>query len=193
VQRQPTPEPRPQEPVDIPLGDAPRVGNPDAPVVVVEYTDFQCPYCARHFQQTMPQIMENFVETGQVLYVFKDFPLTSLHPQAVKAAEAARCARDQEAYLAMHDTLFTRQEEWNGKSDAPELFTGYAEELGLDVDTFTECLQSGQHEAAIMANLEEGIGFGVRGTPGFFINGHFISGAQPYPVFAQTINQLLSQ
>jgi protein-disulfide isomerase len=127
------------------------------------------------------------VDTGQVRYVFKDFPLTSIHPQAMSAAEAARCAGDQEAYLPMHDLLFSKQQEWSGRNDADQIFTGYAGELGLDTATFTECLSSNQHEAAIMADLNEGSGFGVTGTPAFFINGLLVSGAQPYDVFAQAI------
>lgn len=192
-QQEPTPEPQPQQPVDVPLGDAPSVGDADAPVVIVEYTDFQCPYCARHHAQTYPQILENMVETGRVRYVFKDFPLTSIHPQAVLAAEAARCAREQEAYLEMHDALFENQGDWNGKSNAAELFTGYAGELGLDTDAFASCLDSHRHQDAVMAELEEGTRLGVRGTPGFFINGYHVSGAQPYEVFEQAVTQLSAE
>lgn len=182
----------PQEAVDVPLGDGPTLGDPDAPVVIVEYTDFQCPYCARHFQQTLPQIKENFIDTGMVYYVFKDFPLTSIHPQAMVAAEAGRCAHDQGAYMEMHDILFQRQAQW-GNNQAAEMFSTYAEELGLDVDTFTECMASGKHQAGIMADLEEGAGFGVRGTPGFFLNGNFLSGAQPYGLFEEAILQLAAE
>ena len=184
------PEPDPSQPVDISLGDAPRIGDPDAPVVIVEYTDFQCPYCSRHFEQTYPQIIENFVETGQVLYVFKDFPLTNIHPQAMLAAEAARCAHDQGAYLPMHDMLFSRQNEWNNQGNTAEIFTGFAAEINLDSDTFASCLESHQHRDAVMADLDEGTGLGIRGTPGFFINGHLLSGAQPYQVFEQAITEL---
>lgn len=193
VQQEPEPQPDPNEPVDISLGDAPRIGDPDAPVVIVEYTDFQCPYCSRHFQQTYPQIIENYVDTGQVLYVFKDFPLTSIHPQAVTAAEAARCARDQGAYLEMHDMLFGRQGEWNNQGDAASIFSSYASDLGLDTETFAGCLESHEHRDAVMADLDEGTRLGVRGTPGFFINGHFVSGAQPYSVFEQAIQQLAAE
>lgn len=193
VQQEPEPQPDPNEPVDISLGDAPRIGDPDAPIVIVEYTDFQCPYCSRHFQQTYPQIVENYVETGQVLYVFKDFPLTSIHPQAVLAAEAARCARDQGAYIEMHDMLFERQGEWNNRGDAASIFNTYATDLGLDSETFAACLESQEHRDGVMADLDEGSRLGVRGTPGFFINGHFLSGAQPYPVFEQAIEQLAAE
>ena len=190
---QPTPEPAPSEPVDVPTGDAPSIGEPDAPVTIVEYTDYQCPYCSRHFEQTYPQIVENFVETGVVRYVFKDFPLTSIHPQAVEAAQAARCARDQGAFLEMHDMLFSRQQVWAGKENATEIFIGLAEELDLEGDAFAQCLESGEYEEAVLADLDEGSSLGVRGTPTFFINGRYMDGARPYSSFEEMINELASE
>jgi len=190
---QPTPEPAPSEPVDVPIGDAPSIGEPDAPVTVVEYTDYQCPYCSRHFEQTYPQILENFVETGVVRYVFKDYPLTSIHPQALQAAQAARCARDQGAFVDMHDMLFGRQQAWSGKENASEIFVGFAEELGLDSDAFAQCLESGEYEEAVLADLDEGTQLGVRGTPTFFINGRYMDGARPYSSFEEMINELSSE
>lgn len=190
---QPTPEPAPSEPVDVPIGDAPSIGETDAPVTIVEYTDYQCPYCSRHFEQVYPQILENFVEAGIVRYVFKDYPLTSIHPQAVEAAQAARCARDQGAFIEMHDTLFSRQDAWAGNANATEIFVGFAEEMGLDSDAFSLCLESGEYEEAVLADLEEGTSLGVRGTPTFFINGHYMSGAQPYASFEEQIDELTSE
>ena len=169
------------------------IGDPDAPVTIIEYTDFQCPFCSRHFQNTYGEIKKNFIETGKVHYIFKDFPLTNIHPQAVKAAEAARCAGDQDAFLEMHETLFTNQGQWQGRADAPDLFSTYAVELGLDSETFDACLSSGRHEAAVYQDLEEGSNLGVTGTPAFFINGHKLSGAQPYSTFEQAINQFLEE
>lgn len=189
----PTPTPAPNTPVEVPIGDAPSVGDADAPVTIVEYTDYQCPYCGRHFEQTYPQIMENLVETGQVRYVFKDFPLTNIHFQATDAAEAARCARDQEAFLEMHDMLFSRQDEWAGQENATEFFVDFAEELGLDRDSFSECLNSNRYEEAVLAEMQEGVELGVTGTPGFFINGYLVSGAQPYQLFEQAVQQLSSE
>lgn len=188
---QPQAQPTPAGPVDVPLDDvAFSIGDPNAPVTIVEYTDYQCPYCGRHFQQTYPQILEQYVETGQVRYVFKDFPLTSIHPQAYAAAEAARCAGDQGAYLEMHDMLFSRQNEWNGRNNTTEIFTGYAAELDLDTNTFSSCMETRKYEEAVAADLQEGVGFGVRGTPAFFINGHILSGAQPFSTFQQAIEQV---
>ncbi len=170
------------------------IGSPNAPVVIVEYTDFECPFCSRYFSETYPQIKENYIDTGLVRYVFKDLPLTSLHPRAGAAAFAARCAGDQEAFTGMHDMLFTQQTEWNTAQDLDSLlafFNGYAEELGMDVDVFTECLLTGKHQSAIMADLEEAMGLGIQGTPAFFINDTFLSGAQPYAEFERIIEEAL--
>jgi protein-disulfide isomerase len=160
-------------------------------VVIIEYTDFQCPYCSRHFQQTFYQIKENYIDKGLVYYIFKDFPLTNIHPQAVKAAEAARCAGAQGSYFEMHEKLFASQADWSGSSDEFQLFVDYAQGLGLDTAGFTSCLESGQYEDDVLKDLDEGAQLGVNGTPAFFINGHSMSGAQPYAIFEQAINQFL--
>jgi protein-disulfide isomerase len=181
-----------QEVVDVPMTDAYSIGDANAPVTIVEFTDYQCPYCGRHYEQTYPQLLSNYVEAGLVRYVFKDFPLTSIHPQALEAAEAARCAGEQDAYLGMHDMLFDRQSQW-GVADAATLFVGYAGELGLDADAFATCLSDGRYEGVIRADLDDGIRLGITGTPGFFINGRFLSGAQPYAVFQQAIDEMLTE
>ena len=185
--------PTPAGPVEVDTEGAYSIGAADAPVVIVEFTDYQCPFCSRHFLETFPQIKANYVDTGQVRYVYLDFPLTSIHPQAQAAAEAARCAGDQDAYLPMHDMLFARQSEWGGRADAATVFAGFAQELGLDVNVFDECLDGRVHEAAVLADLEKGVALGVDGTPAFFLNGNFLSGAQPYEVFQQAIENLLAE
>ncbi len=185
------PPPTPSGPVDVPIDDDDIViGDPNAPVTMIEFTDFQCPYCYRHAVETLPQLMSQYIDSGQVRYVFKDFPLTSIHPQAVAAAEAAHCAHEQDAYLAMHETLFTTQQEWSGRSDVDTIFTGYAEALGLDGAAFAECLSSDRYHTMISNDLDVGMQLGVNGTPAFFINGNFVSGAQPFAVFDQAIQQL---
>lgn len=190
---EPTPVPTPSGPVDVDITGSFATGDPEAPVTIVEFSDYQCPFCARHFSQTMPQIEQNYIDEGLVYYVFKDFPLTNIHPQAVLAAEAARCAGDQGEYVAMHDELFAQQEAWSGRDDAAALFADYAAELDLDVEAFTACLESDRHEAAVQADLEQGVELGVRGTPAFFVNGRFLNGAQPYNAFEQAIERALSE
>jgi len=197
AQQQEQQQPRPtMGPADVPLEDVPMMGDPDAPVTIVEYSDYQCPYCERHFQQTMPQLLKNYIEAGKVRYFFKDFPLTQIHPQAPKAAEAARCAREMggdDAYWQMHDRLFEGQGQWSNNPEHVAVFNGYAGELGLDQAAFGECLDSGRYASAVVADLQEGAGFGVSGTPAFFINGQPLQGAQPYAAFEQVIEALLAQ
>ena len=185
-------DPPPSGPVEVNTDGAYSIGDADAPVVLVEFTDFQCPFCSRHYLQTYPQIKAEYVDTGKVRYVFMDFPLSSIHPQAQLAAEAARCAGDQDAYVAMHDILFARQDAWNGREDAGTVFTEFAGEIGIDTASFATCLESREHEAAVLADQEQGISLGVDGTPAFFLNGNFISGAQPYDVFQRAIENLLA-
>lgn len=192
-QEQPQQPPPPTGPVDVPTENAFAIGSPDAPVTIVEYTDYQCPFCSRHFTETYPQLLQQYVDTGIVRYVFKDFPLISIHPQAEMAAEAARCAGEQNAFLEMHDALFANQSEWNGRANAAALFAEYAVEIGLEPTPFNECLESRRHRDAVQADLNEGIALGVRGTPTFFINGYYLSGAQPMGQFVQAIEQLQNQ
>ncbi len=188
----PTPEPTPD--LDFEPETVAVLGDPDAPVTMVEFSDYQCPFCLRYFQETLPDLKKNYVDTGKVRYVFKDFPIAQIHPQAAKAAEAARCAGEQEGYWEMHDRLFQGQQaEWQNNPDAVNVFKSYAKELDLDTAAFDACLDSGKYADAVAANLDEGIRAGVTGTPAFFINGEPVSGAQPYAVFEQIINSQLQE
>jgi protein-disulfide isomerase len=182
-------------PVDIPLEDSPARGEAGAPVVVVEYSDYQCPFCWRHFQETMPQ-MQEYIDAGQVRYVFKDYPIRRIHPEAQKAHEAARCAREQggdDAYWAMHDLLFASQDEWSGSATSVDVFKRLAAEAGHDSEAFDACLDEGRYEAIVSADLAEGGQLGISGTPTFFINGIRLVGAQPFSVFEQAIQAALAQ
>jgi protein-disulfide isomerase len=183
-------------PTPIPVGEIPTEGSPskgdaDAPVLMIEYSDYQCPYCSRYVQETLPLIEENYIQTGKVRYVFKDFPL-SFHAQASLAAQAARCAGDQGDYWGMHDLLFANQQDW-ANDRAAQIFSDYADQLGLDTGQFDSCLSSGSYEDEVNSEIQEGLSVGVSGTPAFFVNGQFISGAQPYQAFQQAIEAALSQ
>ncbi|WP_420631489.1 DsbA family protein [Candidatus Leptofilum sp.] len=196
AQAQATQEARPQPPegpVDIPIDGAYAIGDPNAPVTIIEYTDFQCPYCSRHYEQTFLQLKEDYIDTGLVYYVFKDFPLTQLHPDAVLAANAARCAGDQGAFLEMHGTLFARQGDWNGRPNPEAIFNQFAAEMGLDEEQFAACVANGTYDVEIFADLDEGFSYGVSGTPAFFLNGYFLSGAQPYGTFVDAIAFLMEE
>jgi protein-disulfide isomerase len=186
------PAPPPTPASVLPADGVMILGDADAPVTIVEFSDYQCPYCERHFQQTWPQLRADFVETGRVRYVFKDFPLTSIHSQAPKAHEAARCAGEQGAYWEMHDRIFEGQATWANKASHVDVFKDYAAELDLDTAAFDACLDGGRWTDAVNADFEEGVNLGVRGTPTFFIDGYPLVGAQPYQVFQQAI-QLAEQ
>lgn len=164
------------------------LGNANAPVTIIEFSDYQCPYCARFWAETLPQIKENYIDTGKVKLVYRDFPLTSIHPMAQPAAEAAECVRkaagNDDAYFEYHDKLFENQaslSEANLKS--------WANQMGYNIGS---CLDSGEFSDEVLADMADGSAAGVTGTPGFVINGIPVSGAQPYSVFEQIIEEALS-
>ncbi|MBX4212300.1 DsbA family protein [Candidatus Pacearchaeota archaeon] len=178
-------------PVDVNIGDSPTKGSKDAKVVLVEFTDYQCPFCGRHFTDTYPQIIKDYVDTGKVLYVLKDFPLTQLHPEAQKAAEAARCVRDQKGdtgYFQMHDKMFSNQATLSVDNEKK-----WAREVGVDGAQFDSCLDSGKHTKDVQDEEAYGQTLGITGTPTSFVNGIMVEGAQPYSVFKQTIDAALAQ
>jgi protein-disulfide isomerase len=186
------------EPKDVDLAGATIRGSADAPVTLVEFTDYQCPFCRRHFQTTMPRILKDYVETGKVRYVLKEFPIPSLHPGAPKAAEGALCAGEQGQYWEMHDAIFQ-----DPKAVAPDQLKERATGLGLDVADFSDCLDSGKYEKRVRDDQRAGQELGVRGTPSFLLGQtdpanpdkikatKFIRGAQGYATFKQAIDELL--
>lgn len=159
------------------------IGDPDAPVTMVEYSDFACPFCKRFSEQTKPQIIEEYVEAGLVRFVRKDFIAVGGN----KAAEAAHCAADQGAYWEYHDHLFANQEADRGRWNQASVHRGYAETLGLDADALVACFESGVYADRIAASTREGSQNGGSGTPFFIINDIPVSGAQPFNVFQQAI------
>jgi len=178
------------------LADAPALGRPDAPVTLVEFSDYQCPFCGRFFSATLSTLKRDYIDAGKVRYVFRDYPLDQIHPQARKAAEAAHCAGDQGKYWEMHDRLFQNQ-----KALTPPQLSEHARTLGLDGAAFDTCLTSGKHAGRGQKGLEDGRAAGVQGTPGFMIartkpgdsvEGTPIRGAQPVEVFRRLIDQLLA-
>ncbi len=171
--------------VAIALDGAPVRGPANAPVTIVEFSDFECPYCVR-VQPTLVQIKETYKD--QVKFVFKDYPLHNIHPKAQKAAEAARCAGEQGKYWEYHDVLFA-----NSKALTPADLKKYAANLQLDTTQFGTCLDSGKHAAAVNQDLAEGTRVGVTGTPAFFVNGRFLSGAQPFAAFQEAIEEALEE
>ncbi len=186
-----TPEPV----VELSDGDWKRVtesyaaalGDPNAPVKIVEFTDYQCPFCARHFTETYGKLKENYIDTGKVYYMIRDYPL-SFHANAEDAAVAARCAGKSGKYLEMHDAMFENQTEWESLPDANEQLAKYASELGINIRS---CQKDESVRQAVQADLALGSELGVSGTPAFFINGTLVVGAQPYATFEQEIESRL--
>ncbi|HRW10213.1 MAG TPA: thioredoxin domain-containing protein [Caldilineaceae bacterium] len=175
-------------------------GSPDAPIVMYEYSDFQCPFCSRYFVQTEPAIDESYVRSGQVRVVFRDFPLAQLHPNAPAAHVASLCAADQgiEAYWQMHSRLFQTQSEWNESTNAQSYFSTLAEELGLDMESYQACVESGEKEALVAQGVMEAQALGFNGTPSFHIvrdatnDAYPLIGAQPYDQFAAILDALIA-
>ena len=165
------------------VDDDPIRGPEDAPVTIIEFTDFQCPFCQRVLP-TLDQIMEEY--PGKVRIVVRDFPLDQLHPQARNAHAAAGCANDQGKFFEFHDKVFANQQD---VSDAT--LKGYAKDLALDTATFNDCVDSGKYADEVQKDLEDGQEYGVSGTPAFFVNGFSISGAQPFAVFKDIIDKEL--
>lgn len=188
------------QPTDITVADAPFLGQADAPVTLVEFTDYQCPFCKRHANGVMKQLLKDYVETGKVRYVLREFPIASLHPQAAKGSEAALCAADQGRYWEMHDLLFA-----NPRLMAPDDLKKHGETLGLDTAAFSACLDEGKYAQRVQASVQEGVKAGVRGTPSFFVGKtdgatpgrikatKLIRGAQGFEVFKQNIDELIKQ
>jgi len=141
----------------------PAKGNPDAMLTLVEFTDYQCPFCGRHVKSVMPQVLKEYVDTGKVRYVIRDFPL-SFHKNAKNAAYAAHCAGEQGKYWEMHDVLFNNQ-----KALERDKLSEYAGTLELDVAAFDECLDSGRYTDKVDASLKDGARATVKGTPSFVI------------------------
>ena len=172
--------------VQVSLDDDTIKGDSNAPVTIVEFSDYECPYCARFYSQTLKLIEEKYIDTGKVKFAYRDFPLSS-HRNAQKAAEAAECAGDQGKYYEMHDKLFE-----SGVSQGVESFKQYASQIGLDTTEFNDCLDSGKNYDEVQKDLRDGSAAGVRGTRAFFINGIPLSGAQPFGAFEQLIEQELN-
>ena len=176
----------------ISADDDPFLGSPNAPVTIIEFSDFECPFCKKFFDGTLQDIITNYVDTGKVKYVLRDFPLSDIHPDAEIAAEAANCANEQDKYWEFHDLLFQNQEDWISGNTTVE-FKKYGSSLGLNEEQFTLCLESGKYVDEILMDMQDGLNAGVQGTPTFYINGVKVVGAQVYSVFKQVIDEELGE
>lgn len=161
-------------------------GPEDAPVTIVEYTDYQCSFCRRYNRTILPQILEDY--DGRIRYIVRHFPLAQLHPQAVGAAEAAVCAERQGSFWEYHDLLFAQE-----LGLSTESLLEYADQTGLEPSAFMQCLSSDEPTEVVFDDMQRGAAYGVRGTPAFFINGRVVYGAQPLESFKRTIDAALEE
>jgi protein-disulfide isomerase len=173
-------------------------GKATAKVALIEFSDYQCPFCARHVRETLPQIERDYIKTGKAKYIFRDFPVETIHPEAPKAHEAAHCAGEQGKFWEMHDRLFANQ-----RALARNDLSNHAKKIGLDLTKFDPCLDSGRHRPTVMRGIAAGLKAGVTGTPTFVLvltephgnavrTARGIRGAPPYDKFKEAIEILLS-
>lgn len=191
-------QPSPPSLIKVSLDDDPFKGNPNAPVTVIEFSDFQCPFCLRFFEQTLPALQENYIDTGKVKLVYRDLPLDNLHPNARPAHIAAECADEQGKFWEYHDMLFKNQVQWNKLSsiDLSSQLNQYATILELESASFDSCLSSKEIANEVQSDYLQASQYGATGTPTFFIGNEkdgFIRlvGAQPYASFQAAIDAQL--
>ena len=187
VATQSTFQPEQQPPiVQVDIEGRPYLGPEDAPVTIVEFTDYECPFCGRHFRETLPQLFQEY--EGTIKYVVLNFPISRIHPFAQQAGEAAECAYDQGKFWEYHDTLFQNQDALDVES-----LKRYAGDIGLNIDVFSACLDSGATAQRVLDDVQDGLSYGVNATPYFFINGQVLVGAQPFNSFQTLIDAALSR
>lgn len=167
----------------VPEDGDPVYGSSDAPITIIEFSDYECPYCKRWHQEAWPQIKAKYGD--KVRLVYRDFPLESIHPNAAPAAEAANCAGEQNRYFDYNDLLFA------GAQLGESTYEAYAQQLGLNMDDFKKCIAEGRYKTEVQDDLSYAAQLGVRSTPTFFINGLAVVGAQPFEVFQQIIDMEL--
>ncbi len=169
-----------------PVGYTPPVqGDPDAPVEFVMWGDFQCTFCGRFEKQTLPRLRTEYVDTGKVKIVWRNF--ANYGQESTDSAIAAYCAGEQDKFWEYHDTLYRNQNGYNNGAFAASRLNQFAEDLSLDAALFQSCLTRPKYDAVLSADYSVGRGQGVTGTPGFFLNGQYVAGAQPYEAFAAII------
>jgi len=187
--------PTPAARIAVATGDSPVLGSSSAPVTMIEFSDFQCPFCGAYYTQTLPDVEKNYIDSGKVKLVFKNMPLVNLHPNANAAALAAECANEQGKFWDYHNKLFSNQNSWAslGSTNATSTFKQYAAQLGLDTNSFNSCIDSSKYADKVNRDAQDGATYGATGTPTFFIGSDQkgytkLVGAQPYTVFQQALD-----
>ena len=192
--------PKPFRPQEVSIDGSPAIGRADAKVTVVEFSDLQCPFCLRHYDQTLPKIMSEYVDTGKVRYVAREFPLTRIHKDAQRASQAALCAGKQDKYWEMRKRIFT-----DIKKLSEADLTAHAGTLGVDVNAWKDCMGTDVYAKKVEADLKDGQKLGINGTPAFAVGltdpddptkfraVRLIEGAYPYDEFQKTFDKLLGE
>jgi len=180
--------PSSDEPIKVSVDDDPVKGNKAAPVTIVEFSDFECPFCGKFYEETYNQLVTTYINTGKASLVFRDFPLSSIHPDAQKASEASECADEQGKFWEYHNKLFENQQ-----ALSIDDLKQYAKDLKLNTVKFNDCLDTGKYEDEVLKDASEGASYGVTGTPAFFINGRLIAGAYPFSEFKKIIDEELAK
>jgi protein-disulfide isomerase len=177
----------------IGVDDDPALGDANAKVTIIEFGDYQCPSCRMFWREVEPRLKKDYVNTGKVKLVFRDFPIVQIHPESIMAAMAVDCAIDQGKYWQYHDKVFLEQDKQGEDLVRFKVndLKKWGKDIGLDAAKFNECVDSNRYKDEVAKDKADGDGVGIQGTPTFFINGHVIGGAQPYPVFKKLIDELL--
>lgn len=182
---QPAASPDPRSFVD----DDPAFGPEDAPITIVEFSDFECPFCKKFRDETFDRLIAEY--EGKIRFVYRDLPLISLHPRAQVAAEVGECAHEQAKFWLMHDLLFANQNVWKKAGNPFDHFTQYAQDLNMDLESFKECLREGRYAGEVQADMQEALSYNITGTPTFIINGKRLSGAVPFEMFKEVLDREL--
>jgi protein-disulfide isomerase len=167
-------------------------GSATAPVTVYEMSDFQCPYCRRFALETFPILDQEYVQAGKVRWVFINFPLVSIHPNAEPAAEVAMCAAKQDKFWTVHDLLYRNQPTWAPLTAPAEFFLTLADSAGLDRTAFQQCLSTGAMQPVVKSDAESAARSGANSTPSFYIEGGIMPGAQPVAVFRTILDSIVA-
>lgn len=177
--------PKLREPIaPIAVDDARSLGDPKAPVTIVEYSDFECPFCQRHFIQVFPDLKAKYIDTGKVRYVFRNYIAVPSHTSAPAAAIASMCAAEQGKFWELHDELYQKADEWTADaSKAMEVINGYSKNLGLDMTKFESCSNDPSLAGKIQTEGSEAQTLGAQGTPAFFVGQYLVGGAYPIEAF----------
>lgn len=180
--------------VEVSVDDDPILGNKDAKVTIIEFSDYQCPFCRAFWRDSYAQIKRDYIDTGKARLVFRDYPL-SFHPMAMPSAQAAECADEQGKYWEMHDKIFGEQEKLGQGTVTYAVadLKKWATSIGLDAGKFGQCLDSNKYKTEVEKDMADGSAAGVSGTPTLFINGRMVVGAQPYATFKALIEEELKK